>query len=119
MKGRTLLEFPATTDLWPQVEAWAAKERFTLDHQEENRRVYRKGHWLLMAPAWVEIRQEGQRAILEAWINADLFLILSLLSGKKSESGIESGGITAAVPRRRTREAVNRLLARFGQKPIV
>ncbi|ALC16583.1 hypothetical protein DSOUD_1808 [Desulfuromonas soudanensis] len=119
MKGRTVREFPANADLWPQVEAWAAKNRFALDHQEVNRRVYRKGHWMLMAPAWVEIRREGQRAILEAWINADLFLILSLFSGKKSETGIESGGITAAVPRRKTREAVNRLLALFDQKPIV
>jgi hypothetical protein len=118
MKGRTAREFSSPQDLWPQVEAWAAENGFTLDSQEGTRRVYRKGHRLLMAPAWVEIRQEGKRAILESWVTADFYLFLSILTGKKPETGIESGGLTATVPRRRAREAFNKLLARFGQKPV-
>ncbi len=118
MKGRTVKEFPCPDDLWPQVEAWAAETGFTLDRQEKDRRVYHKGHWLVMAPAFVEIRREEARVILEAWVKADLYLIISLLSGKKSETGIEAGGLTALIPRRRAREAVNRLLARFGQQPV-
>jgi len=118
MKKRTVREFSSPTDLWPQVEAWAAEAKFTLDSQEDQSRVYRRGHRLLMAPIWVAIKQEGKRVILEAWVAADLYLFLSLLSGKKPECGIESGGLTAVVPRRQAREAVNRLLVRFGQKPV-
>lgn len=118
MGERTVREFPAGKDLWSRVDAWAAETQFTLRSQDNQRRVYRKGNWLFMAPVWVEIRQEGKRVTLEAWVAADTFLILSLLAGKKPECRIESGGLTAAVPRRRAREAVNKLLARFGQKPV-
>lgn len=115
MKGRTVREFACPKDLWKQVDAWATETGFRLVRQEDDTRTYRKGHALFMAPAWVEIRMEGRRAILEAWVSADFYLILSLLSGSKPETGIESGGLTATVPRRRAREAVNRLLVRFGQ----
>lgn len=118
MKGRTVREFSCPKDLWSQVDAWAEETGYRLVRQEDDIRTYRKGHALLMAAAWVEIRREGRRAVLEAWVNADFYLILSLLSGKKPETGIESGGLTATVPRRRAREAVNRLLVRFGQKSL-
>lgn len=119
MNKRTSLEFPCPKDLWPQVDAWAAETGFTLKQQEDNRRVYRKGHPLLMAPAWVEVRRSGKWVTLEAWVAADMFLVLSMLGGKKAETGIASGGLTAALPRRRARTAVNRLLRRFNQKPIL
>jgi hypothetical protein len=118
MKGRTILEFPCPADFWSQVDAWAAATGFALHGTEGNRRLYRKRFWLLMAPAWVEIRQDGRRAILEAWIKSDFFLILNILSGSKPETAIKSGGLTAAVPRKRAREAVNLLLTRFGQPPV-
>lgn len=118
MQGRTILKFPLPDNFWPEVEAWAAQTGFTLDSKEDARRLYRKGHWLLMAPAFVELRQEGRQAILEAWVKADSFLILSMLTGQKAETGIASGGLIAALPRSRAREAVNRLLARFGQTPL-
>ncbi len=118
MKGRTVREFSSPKNLWSQVEAWAAETGFRLNHQDEARRVYRKGNPLLMSPLWVEIRQEGKRTTLEAWVTADFYLFLSLLSGKKPETAIESGGLTAVIPRRRAREAVNLLLARFGQKAV-
>ena len=118
MKGRTVRQFPCPPDLWSQVDAWAEENRLSLDIQEENRRIYSKGHWLLMAPASVEIRREGEVVTLEAWVKADMFLIISLLSGKKPEAAIESGGMTASVPRAQARQSVNRLLARFGQEPI-
>jgi len=119
MKGRTVLQFPCPTDLWSQVEAWAEETRFSPDCQEESHRVYSKGHWLLMSPASVEIRQEGDMVTLEAWVKADLVLILRMFSGKKSETAIESGGFTASVPRWQARRMVNKLLARLGQKPIM
>ena len=72
-----------------------------------------------MAPAFLEVRREGGRVVLETWVKADMFLILSFLAGQKPETAIESGGLTASVPRRRARESVNQLLARLGQKVIV
>ena len=118
MNSRTVRTLPTPQNLWPQVDIWAAETGFRLDCQETTRRVYRKGLRLLMAPAWVEIRQDGEETILEAWVAADIFLFLSILSGKKPETGIESGGLTAMFPRRRARDSFNRLLIRFNQKPL-
>lgn len=118
MQGRTRREFTCPEDLWLQVAVWAAETGFTLHAQEDSRRVYRKGHWLLMPTAWVEIHQQGRQVSLAAWIKADLYLVLNLMTGRKAEAGIESGGLTAALPRRRARAAVNRLLARLGQQPL-
>jgi hypothetical protein len=119
MKGRTVRNFTYHGDLWPLVDIWAAETGFRLLHGETSRRVYRKGKWLLMAPAFLEIRHEQGRVMIETWVKADLFLVLSILKGKEPETGIESGGLTASVPRKRAREAVNKLLKRLNQKPIV
>lgn len=118
MKGRTVREFSAPNNLWPQVEAWATENGFHLDNKEKARQVYRKGNRFLMAPIWVEVRQEGIVAILEAWVAADFYLFINILKGEKPETAIGSGGLTATIPRKRAREAFNRLLARFGQEPV-
>jgi hypothetical protein len=118
MKGRTVRNFTYHGDLWPLVDIWAAETGFRLLHGETSRRVYRKGKWLLMAPAFLEIRHEQGGVTIEAWVKADLFLVLSMLKGEKPETGIESGGLTASVPRKRARQAVNKLLMGLNQKPI-
>jgi hypothetical protein len=118
MKGRTVREFIYKAELWPLVDAWAAETGFSLLQGEATRRLYRKGRWPLMAPAFLEIRYEKGGVTLETWVKADFFLVLSLLTGKASETGVESGGLTASVPRKRAREAVNRLLAKLNQKLI-
>jgi hypothetical protein len=118
MKKRTVREFNYQGQLWPLVETWAVETGFTLAEEERGRRLYRKGQGWLMAPAMLEIRQNGEKIALSAWIKADYYLVLSLLRGEKPESGIESGGLTAAIPRRRAREAVNKLLAKLGQAPV-
>lgn len=118
MKSRTIREFSCSVELWPLVEKWAAEHGFTLDLKEDAHRIYRKGHRLVMAPAMVEIRQDGERVILEAWIKADLYLVMALLTGKPPEAGIEPGGLTAWIPRKRARAAVNPLLLSLGQPPL-
>jgi hypothetical protein len=118
LNRRTVRDFPYTGDVWPLIESWAAQSGFVELEKSSNRRLYRKGGGLLMAPAFLEIRHEGGRAVLEAWVKADFFLILSVLSGQKPETAIESGGLTAALPRKRAREAINELLLRLGQQPI-
>jgi hypothetical protein len=118
MKGRTVREFIYKAELWPLVDAWAAETGFNLLRDEGFRRLYRKGRWPLMAPAFLEICYEQDRVTLETWVKADFFLVLSLLTGKGPETGIDSGGLTASVPRKRAREAVNRLLKKLNQKLI-
>jgi len=114
----TVRQFNFQGKLWPLVEAWAAETGFILAEEKKARRLYRKGRGWFMAPAMVEIRQKGGEITLTAWIKADYYLVLSLLRGEKPESGIESGGLTAAIPRRRARAAVNSLLRRLGQNPV-
>lgn len=118
MNKRTIVSFNQPRNFWAQVDSWATQTGFVLTDKKANQRRYRKGNRLLMAPILVDLRQEGKNAVLEAWVAADRFLILSVLAGKKPETGIESGGLTAMVPRRRAREAVNSLLCRFNQKPL-
>ncbi len=118
MKGRTVREFIYNAELWPLVDIWAAETGFRLLQDEASRRLYQKGRWPLMAPAFLEIRHEKGKVTLEAWVKADFFLVLSLLTGRGPETGIESGGLTATVPRQRAREAVNKLLLKLNQKLI-
>jgi hypothetical protein len=118
MNRRTVRDFSYTKDLWPIVDSWAAQTGFVEREKSPNRRLYRKGGSLVMAPAFLEIRREGRKVSLEAWVKADALLILSFLAGQKPEMAIESGALTAAFPRKRAREAVNQLLTRLGQKLI-
>jgi hypothetical protein len=119
MRRRTVREFPYRQDLWPTVESWAAQTGYAEREQSEHRRLYRRGGGLLlMAPAFVEIRHEGRKVVLEAWVKADLFVILNFFTGEKPEVAIEPGGLSAAVPRKRARAAVNQLLARLQQPSI-
>ncbi len=118
MNKRTRVSFIQPQNFWAQVDSWATQTGFVLVEKSDQGRRYCKGNRLLMAPIMVEFRQEGKKILLETWVVADMFLILSALSGKKPETGIESGGLTAMVPRRRAREAVNILLRHLNQEPI-
>lgn len=118
MRGRTSRSFRCPDDIHPVVEAWAAKHGYRLKKTEGNRRFYHRGNWQLMAPACVQITQDGQNITLEAWVKADFYLLLSLLTGKQPEACLDSGGLVATIPRRIARAAVNELLDELGQKPI-
>ena len=118
MKKRTVREFTYRGDLWQVVDDWAAESGFTLVEQEEASRVYSKGRWLVLAPTHLEIRQDGERVVLQTWLKANFYMTMSLFTGKPPEGGLESGGLTAWVQRKRAREAVNRLLVKLGQQTI-
>jgi len=118
MKGRTTREFACSSDPWPIVEAWAAENGYQLKKEEGPTRLYHKGNWQLMAPACLQFTWSENRAKLEAWVKADIYLLISLLTGKKPEARLDSGGLIATVPRRLAREAVNKLLSRLGQESI-
>jgi len=116
--NRTVREFYYGGDLWSAVDAWAAETGYRLQRQEESLRLYRKGIPLLMAPAVVEISQNKGRVTIQAWVKADPYLFLAILTGRTPEMAVDSGGLTATIPRKKAREAVNRLLKLLGQKEI-
>ena len=118
MKGRTTREFDYSAPIWPIVEAWAAEHGYLLKKQEGATRLYQKSHWQLMAPTCLQLTQQGDQVVLEAWIKADFYLLMSLLTGKQPEARLESGGLVATVPRRIARVAVNKLLSTLGQQLI-
>jgi len=118
MKKRTIREFTFSEDLWPLVDSWAVDAGFTLDTVEDSYRTYRKGSWLFFAPTRLEIRQTGNRVILQVWLRAEFYMLMALMTGKPTEAGLESGGLTAWMQRKQARNAVNRLLASLGGTPI-
>lgn len=115
---RSRRDFSYAGEIWPILESWAAQSGFIEREKTPNRRLYQKRGGLLMAPAFLAVRQDGGKVILEAWVKADAFIILSFLAGQTPEMAIGSGGLTAAVPRKRARAAINPLLERLGQPPI-
>jgi len=118
MKSRTSRELTYNGDLWTLVEEWSAETGFKVREQERDRRLYQRGIPLVMAPSMVEIRKRKAKVTVEAWVKADAYLILAFFTGRSAEMGIESGGITALLPRKRTRDAVNILLGRLGEAPV-
>ncbi len=119
MKKRTIREFTYSSDLWPLVDSWAAEAGFTLETEKESFRVYNKGRWLILAPVRLEIRQDGDRVVLQTWLRADFYMTLTLFTGKPPEGGLESGGLTAWMQRKKARAVVNRLLVSLGQEIII
>ncbi len=119
MQRRSVREFPYNDDLWQIVERWAAHAGFIEREREPNRRLYRKEGRFFMPPTYLEVRQKEGEVTLEGWVKADMLLVLNFLTGQKPESALESGGLTASVPRKRARNAINPLLESLGQKPIV
>ena len=116
---RTIREFKYQPDLWTLVDQWADKNGFALQQKELSRRLYRRGRWLLLGPAMVEIAEDQGMITLQAWIKADLYMLMEQLNGKIPEVTIESGGLTAWVSRIKARKAVNPLLSALGQKPVL
>ena len=119
MKGRTIREFTYNDEIWPLLDRWAAGNGFVLLEQQASTRVYRKGNRLVAAPAFLQVSQQGAKINVQAWVKADMYLIMSVLTGKPAEAGIDSGGLTAWIPRMRARNAVNTLLQELGQPPVV
>jgi hypothetical protein len=119
MKGRTTREFDYSAEIWPVIESWAAEKGYLLKKQEETTRLYQKSHWQLMAPTCLQVTRQDDHVVLEAWVKADFYLLVSLLTGKQPEARLESGGLVATLPRRIAREAVNNLLTTLGQELII
>lgn len=115
---RTIRDFPLAEPLWPRVETWAAQQHYRLVDSQDSRRVYQRGHGILVAPMMLSLETRPGGVHLEAWVRGQLLARLISLFILPAEMGIESGGFRGVVPRKIARTAVNPLLVSLGQPPI-
>lgn len=116
--NRTVLRFSKSNDIWPIVDAWAARTGYRLVSPGGAHRVYQKGTGFLVAPMICELAVEGDVVTISAWVRMNLFVRLMALFMLPAEMGIQSGGFRAVLPRNIARKAVNELLGELGQPPI-
>ena len=103
--GRTELDFETGTDIWLTVESWAKETGYREKAKGDTWRRYQKGLGMPFIPKMVEIRQEGKKVQLQAWV------------GSVVGMGVGSG-LWAMLPRKQARNDVNILLQRLGQPPL-
>ena len=118
MGRRTVRDFAVKEDIWPIVEEWAKETGYRLKESDQSRRLYQKGHGILVAPMMLEVSQTEEGVHLEAWIKADIIVRIIGLFMIPAEMRIESGGITGVAPRKIARGAVNKLLKKLEQPAI-
>ncbi|MEE8372256.1 MAG: hypothetical protein V3R87_00780 [Dehalococcoidia bacterium] len=118
MSKRTVRDFNFEGELWPIVDSWAQETGYNLKESNGAKRLYQRGHGVLVAPMMLEIAQTGKDVHFEAWIRVSLMVRLFALFLLPSQMGIESGGFQGVVPRKMARAAVNKLLERIDQAAI-
>jgi hypothetical protein len=117
MAKRTILNFEVNHDVWPVVEIWAKDTNHREITRGGNSRQYQNGYGFWVAPKRVEVRQEGTKVELQAWVYFPLLNRMMALFLMPSEIEVKPGFL-AGLPRMQARDNVNILLRRLGQKPI-
>ena len=118
MNSRTIRDFTVPTDIWPVFERWAATEGYRLIDDRGTARSYQKGFGLLILPTKLEIDQTGGDVHLEAWIHVQMLSRVLSFFMLPEEIKLDSGGISAVIPRSISRDAVNRLMVQLGRPMI-
>lgn len=118
MNSRTICDFSAPGNIWPDVERWAKAEGFDLIEEKGDLRRFQKGNGWIVLPTMLEIRQTDTNVHLEAWVYGSLFNRIVTLFLLPEEITIESGGVRALIPRSIARDSINNLLKHFGQQLI-
>ena len=120
MAARTVRDFQVGFDVGPLVDAWAQAHHYGFRGVSlDGTRHYQRGNGFLTGAMPMTVRQYGPSVHLEAWIHATLLARIGALFLIPSDMGIESGGMRGFIPRQMARNAVNVLLAQFGQPPIL
>ena len=118
LKGRTTREFSTTLNVWQAVEGWATEKGYRPAGAEELARTYQRGTGFMVAPQMLRVSWTGHAWLLEAWIRVPWFNRIFTLWLMPEEIVVEKGGFVAVIPRDRSRNDVNELLAALGQPPI-
>lgn len=116
MDDSTVIEFALTGDVWAEVSRWAEEmgyREIVGDSSAERGtiKVYRRGTGALSSARMLSISEHGGKIRFEGWIQS--WPIVRIL-GVPERMGIEPGGLQAALPRKRARADLNRLLSRLG-----
>lgn len=97
-----MLDFETGVDIWLIVESWAKETGYREKGKGDNWRRYQKGFGMPLIPKVVEIRQEGKKVQLQAWVGSLFWMDVG-------------PGLWASLPRSQARKDVNVLLQRLGQ----
>jgi hypothetical protein len=119
MDPRTIRNFDISGDTRPIVDAWAAENGFRLLEGTSASRQFQKCYGFWTAPIRLGISQEGSKVQLEAWVPINFFVRLMALFTLPKQMSVDSGGFRGALPRKMGRQAVNKLLEKLAQPPIV
>lgn len=115
---RAIIEFSPDGDPWPAILDWAQQTKYRPIQRADGSAHFQKGIGFWVAPQNLFVSVGPQSVRLEAWISANLFVRAMSLCILPGEITIESGGFTAALPRKMARKDVNRLLETLGQPPL-
>lgn len=100
------------------MDEWAKEAGYRLSESDDSRRRYYKGN-LVHVPVWLDIQQTGDDVHLEAWVKSTA-VPMSLWSYlMPDEMVLESGGLVGVTARLTGRKAINNLLERLSQPPIL
>lgn len=119
MTRRTRITFQPTVQVWPILESWAEEQGFRLRETLPSGRLYQKGVGFWVAPMMLEVQCTDSECTLVAWVRVNLFVRLMCFFILPSEMGVESEGFRGTLPRSIARNALNKLLPRLGQPPIL
>lgn len=119
VKGRTVREFQSDADVWSVLDGWAARAGYELVEQDQASRTYKRGKGFWVAPQKLKMAFTGQGYRMEAWVWLPMLSRIVSLFLMPEELRIESGGVSAVIPRNKAREQVNGLLQALGQFPVL
>ena len=119
MSKRTTIRFRTEGDIWPLVDKWAGGNGYRLKGPAGSTRTYQKGTGFLVAPMMLNIKNDGQETMFEAWIRGTFIARLMSLFILPAEMGIQSGGFRAVVPRGIARKAINKLVSQLGSDAAI
>ena len=114
----TVREFSCPGPLWELVGQWADRKGYSLESEDGQEKLYRKGKGILYAPIYLRVEQNGSHVRLETWVGPERLVRAGFLYRIPAKRGIEPGGIMAVVPRRQARSDVNGLLDMMDQ-PLI
>ena len=116
---RTQREMDFNQDNWNQVKLWATENGYKLCEEDGDKRIlYKRSLGWTLPPTYLEMAVEEQRIVLDFWVKADAYLVVSLMTSRPPEIRLDRGGMTAMVPRKKARDLVNGLMDKLSM-PLI